>query len=87
MLWWLLNYPTERLIRGIGRIESRRTTAIGVSARKGTPVKIADVADVQIGAELKRGDGSFMVKKQLLSDNPKLILPLSPAPLKRQWKR
>ncbi|MEW5860479.1 MAG: efflux RND transporter permease subunit, partial [Cyanobacteriota bacterium] len=46
--------------------------------RNGTPVKIADVADVQIGAAPKRGDGSFngqkavivMVNKQPLADTP-----------------
>jgi CzcA family heavy metal efflux pump len=70
---------TERLIRGIGRIESiedlQKSTII---ARSGTPVRLKDVAEVKIGAALKRGDGSFngkpaiivMVNKQPSVDTP-----------------
>ncbi len=70
---------TEKLIRGIGRIESiedlQKSTIV---SRNGTPVKLQDVADVQIGAALKRGDGSFngkpaiivMVNKQPSFDTP-----------------
>jgi CzcA family heavy metal efflux pump len=70
---------TEKLIRGIGRIESiedlKKST---ITSRNGTPVRLQDVADVQIGAALKRGDGSFngkpaiivMVNKQPLVDTP-----------------
>ncbi|WP_309743037.1 efflux RND transporter permease subunit, partial [Chamaesiphon sp. OTE_20_metabat_361] len=70
---------TERLIRGVGRIESiedlQKSTIV---SRNGTPVRLQDVADVQIGAALKRGDGSFngkpaiivMVNKQPSYDTP-----------------
>ncbi|MFB2920777.1 efflux RND transporter permease subunit [Aerosakkonema funiforme] len=69
----------EKLIRGIGRIESIEELGRSViTARNGTPVNISDVADVQIGAGIKRGDGSFngqkavivMVNKQPLADTP-----------------
>ncbi len=70
---------TESLIRGIGRIESiedlQKSTIL---SRNGTPVRLQDVADIQIGAALKRGDGSFngkpaiivMVNKQPSYDTP-----------------
>lgn len=70
---------TERLIRGIGRIESiedlQKSTIV---SRNGTPVRLQDVAEVKIGAALKRGDGSFngkpavivMVNKQPSIDTP-----------------
>jgi CzcA family heavy metal efflux pump len=70
---------TEKLIRGIGRIESiedlKKSTVI---ARSGIPVRLEDVADVKIGAAIKRGDASFngkpaviiMVSKQPTLDTP-----------------
>jgi CzcA family heavy metal efflux pump len=70
---------TEKLIRGIGRIESiedlKKSTVV---ARKGIPVRLQDVADVQVGAAIKRGDASFngkpaviiMVSKQPTLDTP-----------------
>ncbi len=70
---------TEKLIRGIGRIESiedlQKSTIV---SRNGTPVRLQDVAEVKIGAALKRGDGSFngkpaiivMVNKQPSYDTP-----------------
>jgi CzcA family heavy metal efflux pump len=70
---------TEKLIRGIGRIESiedlKKSTVI---ARSGIPVRLGDVADVKIGAAIKRGDASFngkpaviiMVSKQPTLDTP-----------------
>lgn len=76
---YLITPDREKLIRGIGRIESIADLQQSViTARNGTPVKITDVADVQIGAELKRGDGSFntqkaiivMINKQPLADTP-----------------
>ncbi|OWY65531.1 CusA/CzcA family heavy metal efflux RND transporter [cyanobacterium TDX16] len=69
----------EKLIRGIGRIESIEDLKKSViTARQGTPVTIQDVADVQVGAAVKRGDGSFngqkavivMVNKQPHADTP-----------------
>lgn len=70
---------TEKLIRGIGRIESledlKKSTII---SRNGVPVRLQDVADVQIGAAIKRGDAGFngkpaiiiMVNKQPTVDTP-----------------
>jgi CzcA family heavy metal efflux pump len=76
---FFITADTEKLIRGIGRIESiedlKKSTII---SRKGVPVRLEDVADVQIGAAIKRGDGSFngkpaiivMVNKQPTVDTP-----------------
>jgi cation efflux system protein involved in nickel and cobalt tolerance len=69
----------EQLIRGIGRIEDIEDLRQSViTARNGTPVKITDVADVKIGAGVKRGDGSvngqpavvIIVNKQPQADTP-----------------
>lgn len=76
---FLITPDRERLIRGIGRIESiEDLKQSAVTARNGTPVRLSDVADVTIGAALKRGDGSLngrkavivMVNKQPLVDTP-----------------
>lgn len=67
------------MIRGIGRIESiEDLKKSAIVARNGVPVRLQDVADVEIGAAIKRGDGSFngkssiilMVNKQPLADTP-----------------
>lgn len=64
---YLVTPDRERLIRGIGRIESIEELQQSViTSRKGTPVQIADVADVQVGAELKRGDASFNGQKAII---------------------
>ncbi|MEG4997333.1 efflux RND transporter permease subunit [Microcoleus sp. B4-D4] len=76
---YLITPDKETLIRGVGRIESvedLRQSAI--ASRQGTPVRIGDVADVKIGAAIKRGDGSFngkkavivMVNRQPIADTP-----------------
>ncbi len=76
---YLITPDREKLIRGIGRIESTEDVKQSViTARNGTPVKISDIADVQIGAAIKRGDGSFngqkavivMINKQPQADTP-----------------
>ncbi|MEH2197121.1 efflux RND transporter permease subunit [Nostoc sp.] len=76
---YLITRDREKLIRGIGRIESIAELQQSViTARNGTPIKISDVADVQIGAAIKRGDGSFngqkaiivMINKQPQADTP-----------------
>jgi CzcA family heavy metal efflux pump len=76
---YLITPEREKLIRGIGRIESIQDLKQSVvTARNGTPIRIEDVADVQIGAAIKRGDGSFngqkaiivMINKQPLADTP-----------------
>jgi cation efflux system protein involved in nickel and cobalt tolerance len=75
---YLITADREKLIRGIGRIESiEDLTRSVISAHKGT-VKIGDVAEVKIGGAIKRGDGSFngkkaiivMINKQPLADTP-----------------
>ncbi|PSB62322.1 cation efflux system protein [Chroococcidiopsis cubana SAG 39.79] len=76
---FLVNPDRELLIRGIGRISSiEELKQSVVTARNGKPVLLSDVADVQIGAALQRGDGSFngqravvvMVNKQPQADTP-----------------
>ncbi|MFM7425613.1 MAG: efflux RND transporter permease subunit [Elainella sp.] len=76
---YLLTPDREILIRGIGRIESIQDLQNSVVvSRQGTPVRLADVATVQIGAGVKRGDGSLngqpaviiMVNKQPQADTP-----------------
>jgi len=76
---YLITPDREKLVRGIGRVESIEDLKQSVIiARNGTPVKITNVADVQIGAGIKRGDGSFngqkaiilMINKQPLADTP-----------------
>ena len=76
---YLITPDREKLIRLIGRIESIEELQQSViTARNGTPVKISDVTDVQIGAGIKRGDGSFngqkavivMINKQPQADTP-----------------
>lgn len=76
---YLITPDREKLIRGIGRIETIEDLKRSViTSRNGTPVKIADVAQVQIGAAIQRGDGSFngqraiivMINKQPLADTP-----------------
>jgi cation efflux system protein involved in nickel and cobalt tolerance len=76
---FLINPDREIIIRGMGRIESIEQLAnSAITARNGTPVKLQDVADVKIGAALKRGDGSLngqsaivvMVNKQPQYDTP-----------------
>jgi CzcA family heavy metal efflux pump len=64
---YLITPDHEKLIRGIGRIESiEELQQSAILARNGTPVRIADVASVQIGAEVKRGDGSFNGQKAVI---------------------
>lgn len=76
---YLITPDQEKLIRGIGRIESIEDLEKSViTSRKGTPVRLADVAEVKIGAALKRGDGSVngqpavivMINKQPQADTP-----------------
>jgi cation efflux system protein involved in nickel and cobalt tolerance len=65
---YLISPDREQLIRGIGRIESiedLKTSAI--ASRNGTPIRLMDIADVKIGAEVKRGDGSFNGKKAVIA--------------------
>lgn len=76
---YLTSPDQELLIRGIGRVESVEGLQQSViTSRNGTPVLLSNVADVQIGAALKRGDASLngqpaivvVVNKQPLADTP-----------------
>jgi len=64
---FLITPDQELLIRGIGRIESiEQLEKSVITARDGVPVLMASVADVKIGAALKRGDGSLNGKKAII---------------------
>jgi CzcA family heavy metal efflux pump len=57
----------EMLVRGIGRIESIETLRKSViKATNGTPVLLDQVAEVKIGAALRRGDGLFRGKRAVI---------------------
>lgn len=76
---FLITPDRERLIRGVGRIASIEDLKHSViTARNGKPVQLADVADIQIGAAIKRGDASLdgkeaivvLINKQPQTDTP-----------------
>ncbi|PIG90574.1 efflux RND transporter permease subunit [Gloeocapsopsis sp. IPPAS B-1203] len=76
---FLVTPDQEILIRGIGRITALEDLQQSVvTARNGTPVLLSDVANVQIGAALQRGDGSLdgqravvvTINKQPQADTP-----------------
>ncbi len=63
----------ELAVTGVGRITSlddlRRTV---VAEREGTPVTLAQVADVRFGPEFPRGDASYMSKPAVIGTVSKL---------------
>ncbi|BAU04571.1 MULTISPECIES: efflux RND transporter permease subunit [Nostocales] len=64
---FLITPDQETLVRGVGRIESiEQLKKSVIKAKNGTPVLLEQVADVQIGAALKRGDGSSAGKKAVI---------------------
>jgi CzcA family heavy metal efflux pump len=76
---FLTNPDQELLVRSLGRIQSLdQLKQSVVKAKNGTPILLDQVADVKIGAELKRGDGSLngqkavivIVNKQPSADTP-----------------
>lgn len=76
---FLINSDQELLVREVGRIQSlEQLKQSAITARNGTPVLLGQVADVKIGAELKRGDGYLngqkaivvIVNKQPAADSP-----------------
>ena len=76
---FLITPDQEEIIRGVGRIESIEQLAQSVvTTRDGKPVLLQNVASVQIGAALQRGDGSangqravvVVINKQPLADTP-----------------
>jgi CzcA family heavy metal efflux pump len=65
---YLITPDREKLIRGIGRIEDIEALKQSViKARNGVPVRISDVADVKIGAAVKRGDASVNTQKAVVA--------------------
>jgi cation efflux system protein involved in nickel and cobalt tolerance len=65
---YLITPDREKLIRGIGRIEDIEALKQSViTARNGTPVRVTDVADVKIGAAVKRGDASVNTQKAVVA--------------------
>ena len=76
---FLITPDQEEIIRGVGRVESIAQLAQSVvTARDGKPVLLNDVASVQLGAALQRGDGSVdgkravvvVINKQPSADTP-----------------
>ena len=76
---FLITPDQETLVRGIGRLDSLEDLQQSViTARKSTPIRLVDVATVQVGAALQRGDSSLngqpavvlMINKQPLADTP-----------------
>jgi CzcA family heavy metal efflux pump len=64
---FLITPDEETLVRGVGRIESiEQLKQSVIKAKNGTPVRLEQVADVQIGEALKRGDGSSAGKKAVI---------------------
>ncbi len=64
---YLITPDKETLIRGVGRIETLEDLNYSaITSRQGMPVRIADVADVQIDAAIQRGDGSLNGKKAVI---------------------
>lgn len=60
-------YGTEVLIRNVGRAETLDDLArTVVSSRNGVPVLLSQVAEVQFGAALKRGDASINGKPAVI---------------------
>jgi cation efflux system protein involved in nickel and cobalt tolerance len=76
---FMITPDQEEIIRGVGRIESIEQLGQSVvAAREGKPILLQDVASVQIGAALQRGDGSangqravvVVINKQPMADTP-----------------
>lgn len=71
---FMSEYSNEYIVRGIGRTSD--TTELGRSLIKtvnGSPVTIADVAEIKIGSAIKIGDGS-------LKGNPAVIMTVMKQP-------
>ncbi|MCY7366641.1 MAG: CusA/CzcA family heavy metal efflux RND transporter [Chamaesiphon sp.] len=64
---YLISPDNELVVRGVGRIESiQQLQRSVVKTTNGVPILLEQVADVKIGAALKRGDGSFAGKKAVI---------------------
>jgi CzcA family heavy metal efflux pump len=70
---FLVGAGQERAVTGVGRIGSlddlRRTV---VADRKGTPITLAEVAEVRLGPEFPRGDATYMGKPAVIGTVSKL---------------
>jgi CzcA family heavy metal efflux pump len=84
----LITPDQETLVRGVGRIESlEQLQQSVVTARNGIPILLTQVADVKIGAEVKRGDGGLdgkpalivVINKQPSADTPTVTRQLEAA--------
>ena len=64
-----LERPTEEyLIRARGRVNSIEDLANSViTVKNGTPILVKNIADVQLGRALKRGDGSFNMHSDVVA--------------------
>ena len=72
---FLIDSDQELLIRGLGRIQDLDDLREAViSSRQGRPIRVGDVAQVQLGAALKRGNGG-------LNGEPALVLLINKQPL------
>jgi len=72
---FLVDADQELLIRGVGRIEEIEDLQQAVvTSRNGQPVLLRDVAEVKLGAALKRGNGS-------LNGEPALVMLINKQPL------
>ncbi|BAY59355.1 cation efflux system protein (plasmid) [Leptolyngbya boryana NIES-2135] len=64
---FLITRDEETVVRGVGRVESvEQLKRSVIKAKDGKPILLEQVADVQIGSALKRGDGSFAGKKAVV---------------------
>jgi CzcA family heavy metal efflux pump len=75
----LISPDQELVIRGVGEVASVDDLKQSViTVRNGQPIRLQDVADLQLGAALQRGDASWngqraiviMINKQVMADTP-----------------
>jgi CzcA family heavy metal efflux pump len=65
---FLLRPHKEYLIRGRGRVQTTEDLAKSViTVRNATPILLEQVAEVKIGAAVKRGDGSFNLQPAVVA--------------------
>ena len=65
--------PSELLVRSLGRLQSiDDLKKVPVTIREGRPVLLSQVAEVVEGAQVKRGDSSAFVRRELSRANPPL---------------
>ena len=72
---FLIDQDQEYLIRGMGQIQDLEDLREAViTSRQGRPVRVGDVAQVELGPALKRGNGGF-------NGEPALVLLINKQPL------